>query len=266
MSAASTGTRQAFLGAAVLAALAAGLTFFSGQPWAMALALGLNLASTAFVVGAISRALTGSATGFARGGLNRYSLSRLQMGVWTVAVVAILVTVAEWNLLAQRSAGVLNIQVPGALLAALGISLGSGVAAPAIVALRAASSAPATEGQVAAATERSTALTGHAALLVPQGQIVGNANAAGASWTDLFTGDDVANAGSVDLSKLQQALLTVIIVAAYLGSVLPLFAGSGAVNALPPMSEEMTLLLAISHAGYLAYKAVPKPDAAGGPR
>jgi hypothetical protein len=55
-----------------------------------------------------------------------------------------------------------------------------------------------------------------------------------------------------------------VIVAICLGSTLRLFADGQVVTALPPMGDGAAELLAISHAGYLAYKAVPKPDAARG--
>ena len=108
-------------------------------PEAGALLLLLNLAALSGALLLVSEALTRTAFGFALGGLNRYTLARAQMALWTVVVFAALLTAAEWNLALPAAAGIkgpLDIEVPGPLLAALGISLLSGVAAPAIVTLR----------------------------------------------------------------------------------------------------------------------------------
>ena len=255
------GARGAVLLAATLAVAGALLLLATtGARLAMAAVLLLNLAAAVVMVGAVSRAVTKRADGFALSALNRYSLSRLQMGVWTVAVVAILLTISEWNLLAKASAETLAITVPGPLVAVLGISFGSAVAAPAILSLRAAATDQATDQQLSAAQERDVSSAG----LVAQGQVVGRSNADQASWTDLFTGEEAATAGRVDLFKVQQALLTTVIVTVYLGSTLKLFAGAEPVTTMPPIGEGMAELLAISHAGYLAYKAAPKPDASRG--
>ena len=68
--------------------------------------------------------------------------------------------------------------------------------------------------------------------------------------------------GRVDLSKVQQALLTVIIISIYIAATIEGFTRGVAVERLPPLGPDAVRLLAISHAGYLAYRAVPKPDAA----
>jgi hypothetical protein len=64
----------------------------------------------------------------------------------------------------------------------------------------------------------------------------------------------------VDLSKVQQALLTLIIVSIYVAAFMATLT-KGAWLEFPPLGSDAVRLLAISHAGYLAYKVVPKPDA-----
>lgn len=221
----------------------------------------LNLAALAGVVGMVSWALTGNAFGFALGTLDRYSLARAQVALWTVVVFAALLTVAEWNLAVARSLDALNVRIPGPVMAALGLSLFTAAAAPAILAVRGAASDLATSPQLTAATERAASMTGTNAGVVAHGQVGANSQASDASWKDLLTGDDVSVTGRLDLSKVQQALLTLIIVGIYLATVLQSFSATGPMTALPDLGGDAVRLLAISHAGYLAYKAVPKPSA-----
>jgi hypothetical protein len=93
-------------------------------------------------------------------------------------------------------------------------------------------------------------------------------------FQDLFQSDDAAAAGTVDIGKVQQFAVTLILWGVYLAMLLKLFY-AGASGKLPPdvepgttvlpkLSETFVYLLAISHAGYLAYKAVPAPRAADG--
>ena len=183
----------------------------------------LNLAALGGVMLLIGKALTGDPFGFAMGGMNRYSLARAQAALWTVVVFAILLTTAEWNLalppgtiMPPGVTGPLDLTIPTALMMALGISLVSAVAAPALVAIRGDTTLPATAAQLSAATDRTEALTGNAADLSSKGQVVFNKDAGDASWHELLTGDEVGQAARVDLSKVQQAMLTVIIVGIYL--------------------------------------------------
>lgn len=230
-----------------------------------ALALVVNLAALGLVLVLIGKALTGDPFGVALGALNRYSLARAQAALWTVVVFATLLTAAEWNLAMPAPAIVaspLDLTIPPELLTAVGISLFTAVAAPAIAALRGDSSWQASDAQMAAAADRTRALTGTEPDLVRKGQVISNRSAGDASWRDLLTGDDVSLAGRVDLSKVQQALLTVIIVGIYVASFVEALAPVQWLPGLPKLGGDAVRLLAISHAGYLGFKAIPKPDAA----
>lgn len=232
-----------------------------------ALLLALNLAALGGTLLLIGKALTGDPFGFALGGLNRYSLARAQAALWTVVVFAILLTAAEWNLAlplggltTEEVKGPLDLVIPPALLTALGISLFSAVAAPALVTVRGDATPAATGAQLAAASDRTLALTGKVPDLQARGQVVSNKDARSASWQELLTGDEVGQAAQVDLSKVQQALLTLIIVSIYVAAFMATLT-KGAWLEFPPLGGDAVRLLAISHAGYLAYKVVPKPDA-----
>jgi hypothetical protein len=163
---------------------------------------------------------------------NRISLSKLQAGAWTVVVLAALSTVAVYNLLGRGAdAGTtdLDIAIPGELLLAMGISATSMVAAPALLSLKAAN-----------------------------GVLDTNDTAHEASWGDLVTGDETGNAESPDLGKIQQLLITVLLLGCYAGYVfIKLSSREAPIHALPVLDKTFVWLLGLSHASYLAYKATP---------
>lgn len=245
---------------ALLAFAAAGLNAWPA-PWMGAVATAMDILAMVVFLTSISLAVTGSRASFALNSLNRYSLSRLQMAAWTAIVFGSLLAGAEWNLFATAPGpGLLEIAIPRALLAAMGISVASATIAPAILSIKANNSPPATPPQLQNASARSQAATGLDTPLVARNQVVTNLTSASASWHDLFTGDDLALAGRVDLSKVQQALLTAVILAAYTADAMTNFTLPLRVSTLPPLSDGLAELLAISHAGYLAFKAIPKID------
>jgi hypothetical protein len=88
----------------------------------------------------------------------------------------------------------------------------------------------------------------------------------GASFLDLFTGDDISNSDNADLSKVQQFLITVVVLVVYGAALSGMFATAAPpldpakptwLNSLPTFNENLAWLIGISHAGYLAYKAAP---------
>jgi hypothetical protein len=224
------------------------------------MAAALDVLALAVAIGAISRALTGSALGFALSGQNRYSLSRAQVTAWTIVVFGTLLGAAEWNLIAHAD-NALSIEIPNPVLAMLGISIFTAVAAPAITSVKA-QATQATDDQIAAAKARSALAGQPEPNIRAVGPVLANEQPASASWHDLFTGDDVSVAGLVDISKLQQAALTLIILAIYFAMAMQSFGAGHAITSLPAVGESAAYLLAISNAGYLAYKAVPKAGAA----
>ena len=217
---------------------------------------------------AIGVAITGRRLGILWTARNTYSLSRLQVTLWSLLVLAALAAVvscrARGLFIAQGPLGVdnaLNLEIPQSLLALMGISVTSAAAVPAILSMKAQASAP-TGAQLNAASAR---LGGD--VQASGGVLVRPANCP-PLVRDLFQGDDISKAGTVDFSKVQQAVITLILWVAYLGMLCLLFwtgqsladaAHPGATN-LPKPSSTFVFLLGISHAGYLAYKAAPVPS------
>jgi hypothetical protein len=184
---------------------------------------------------------------------NKMSLSRLQVVLWTILILSAWITASLWNL-QQGVTDPLGINVPVEVWALLGISGVSFVAQPLILNVK--------QNQTSGAVDT-------------------NDSKKEASPDDMFKGDDQGNANYIDLSKVQMFFFTIVLVLTYgaaLGqmflspqNVVPLpTLATGAQAPLPPqyplgiwgfplLSAGMITLLALSHAGYLAYKAVPHP-------
>ncbi len=95
-----------------------------------------------------------------------------------------------------------------------------------------------------------------------QGVRVDNRSAKDASWLDLFMGEETGNGAWLDLGKMQMFLFTLIVWASYAAALSDALTkaliNDAGMGGLPPLSSEMIGLLAISHGAYLANKAVPQ--------
>ena len=89
------------------------------------------------------------------------------------------------------------------------------------------------------------------------GQVIVKADPAQASISDLFKGDETANAAQLDLGKIQMLYFTLVLVLAYAAQIGDLFLDGRTFGSLPELSSGMVALLGISHAGFLANKAAP---------
>lgn len=192
---------------------------------------------------------------------NRLSLSKLQAGAWTVLVLSGFATAAAFNASVPsdyQTVTALAVAIPGELLLAMGISATSLVATPALLSLK--SDEDPHPDAVAQATRR----TGVA--VVSNGKVATKFSPDEASWADLVTGDEVGNAGTPDLGKIQQCIITLILLAAYADYVFQaLAAPSGLISSLPTLDKSFVWLMGISHASYLAYKAAPHTKTADAP-
>jgi hypothetical protein len=81
-----------------------------------------------------------------------------------------------------------------------------------------------------------------------------------ASWADLYLGEEEANRFTVDVSRLQKLLTTIILVIVYFVMVRSAFAQLPSYDrfVMPMVGANFVALLGASHAAYLAYKATPK--------
>jgi hypothetical protein len=218
-------------------------------------------------------------TGRWRGALisetNRMSLSRLQLLLWTILVVATFIAMALFNLQGEQVEP-LTIKLPGELWIILGISATSLVGSPLLLAPKAAAGSSnqmalsrtrTLLGEKPVDTSGNRITTDDESKVVAIGQLLANKSIDDASWGDVFKGDEVGNGAHLDLSKLQMFFFTLIIVLAYAVAIGQVFeAAATKVDAFPVLDPGVLALLGISHAGYLANKAVPHtpPDPVGG--
>lgn len=228
--------------ATALAAIAAGAAaniFWAPQAgneklWAWL----VTIVMTALLCACIGKAIAGQWHGLLIDGRNRVALSRLQMFLWTLLILSALITAVSSNLGLADNSLALSLDIPDPLLAAMGIAAASLAATPALLTLK----APDPD-------------TGASAL-------AGHVESDEASWLDMFRGDEVDDADRPDLSKIQQFLITLALVGGYavlIGDQFRDLAAGALFASFPPLDDKFIWLLGISHASYLAYKAVPKP-------
>jgi hypothetical protein len=221
----------------------------------------VEMLAIALIIIGFGAVITGRPSGFIMSSRNAYSLSKLQMAAWTVVVLAALLTTAEINVVSYFGPMVdpLKIDIPGELLAAIGIAAFSFSATPAILALKA--NQDPKEGQADIGAQRLADNTGVSKDRITNvGKVIARNDRDAAHFSDIVSGDEVANAGTVDLSKVQQLLITLLLLATYVAVIITTFSDAAPITGLPKLSERFIELLALSHAGYLVYKAVPKPD------
>ena len=182
-----------------------------------------------FVVG---HGITGRLQGLLIDERNKMSLSRLQLVLWTLVILTGLLTVALSNI-GRGSPTPLAIVIPTQVWLLMGISTTSLVGSPLLK-----------SNKMAA------------------GKIKVREDLNDAEVADLFRGEENSNCNTLDLAKVQMFFFTLVLVLAYAVLLGSLFAHTtGPIAGLPDIDPSMTTLLGISHAGYLANKAVPHPGA-----
>jgi hypothetical protein len=215
--------------------------------WAWVVTLGILTAGVMVIGGAVN----GRFEGVLIDNRNRVSLSKFQATLWTLLLASALISAAALNL-ENGHTPALEITLPVELLLAMGISAGTYVATPTLLSLKA--------GQTDASAEALEATSEKLNLPPGQtsasGQVFSMNHSAYASWTDMFRGDEVNNAASADLSKVQQFIITLLLIGVYCADLWRAF-GATAFAEMPALSPGFVILMGISHASYLAYKAAP---------
>ena len=194
---------------------------------------------------------------------NMISLSRLQMFVWTVVVLSAYGTIALARV-QQDPVTALDVEVPQELWLLMGISTTSLVGSPLI------KNTKRSPGSALGLQQKKDALEnqreGLSDEVTTAGQIVSKTTVDGASWSDLFTGEEITNVAHLDLAKIQMFFFTIILVLSYVVALWSLFAECTVSEAqpkcvpltiLPDVGDGALTLLVISHGGYLLNKAVP---------
>ena len=170
----------------------------------------------------------------------KLSLSRLQMLMWTILIVATLLVTLVWNV-AHGGAG---LSIPSTFWLLMGIAGVSAVGDPLIL-----NKKPDTPPAGAPLTPPG---------MIAYGVVVARPLDTSVSWRDLIMGDELGNASVIDIGKVQQILLTLVAFISYAVAIGDkLFDSTAAIGNFPAMSGDFMSLLAASHAIYLSYKAVP---------
>lgn len=199
-------------------------------------------------------------TGLLRGVLidsgNKISLARLQMVLWTFLILSGFLTAVLVNI-HRGKPDPLGIELDPELWALLGISTVSLVGSPLIK-----NNKKAEQTNETAKTQTMMMMDAQgidSRNVEAEGQILTNRRPADARWTDIFKGEETGNSAHLDLGKIQMFFFTLIIWFAYaltFGQQLQNSVPAG-FSAFPTLDKGMVALLGISHAAYLANKAVP---------
>lgn len=168
-------------------------------------------------------------------GRGRYSLSRLQVMLWTVVMLS-LISAMAFGRFAAGQADVLGFTVPNQVLTLLGISVGSAVVAAAV--------------KVTKSSTRPESVAAY-----PRGEVSGR-------FLEMLTVEEGASAGkTIDVAKFQNFIITILLVLAYVAqaiAALRAVAIPAGIGGLPAFSDTFLVLLGVSHAGYLLGK-LPSP-------
>lgn len=193
---------------------------------------------------------------------NRFSLSRLQMVMWTILILSAYIVAVLINI-HRGQENPTHIGLDETLWALMGIATTSLVGSPLIKSTKSGTStdlvtSPPQDQQVRRfelLKQRGVPTEG----LEVDGQLIANKDPKDASWADLFRGDDVATAFSLDLSKVQMFYFTIITLLVYGAALSSLFESNAVgIKEFPDLSGGMIALLGISHAGYLTSKAIKR--------
>jgi hypothetical protein len=187
---------------------------------------------------------------------NVMSLSRFQAVLWTVLILADYATI----LLGRAWQGMSLVDAKDLLrpdlLMLMGISYASAVGTSIVHANKAGKPTPVNAVADAQANLNDTAGSFTAA----QGVMYKNKDLSDANVGDMFQGDELADAHTTDLSKVQMFFFTIVSAAVFLGTADAMFTNMKSIGdvLIPQLPENLIALMGISHAAYLGNKAVTR--------
>jgi hypothetical protein len=187
---------------------------------------------------------------------NVMSLSRFQAVLWTVLILADYATI----LLGRAWQGMSLVDAKDLLrpdlLMLMGISYGSAVGTSIVNANKAGKRTPAT----AVADAQANLNDEDGNFTAAQGVMYKNKDISDANVGDLFQGDELADAHTTDLSKVQMFFFTIVSAVVFLGTADAMFTNMKSIGdvLIPQLPENLIALMGISHAAYLGNKAVTR--------
>jgi hypothetical protein len=189
---------------------------------------------------------------------NLVSLSRFQMALWTVIVLAAYFTFALARIKASTNDPALkdplNIIMDWHLWALMGISTTSLVGAPLILSTKKDKDP---DPSVVPKTARAVAESPADINANRQGTLYANPKMTDARFTDMFQGDELVNTAHIDLAKVQMFYFTIIAGVAFFVLVFNAIVVSNPdLSRLPVLPDGLVAILGISNAGYLTSKGI----------
>ncbi len=223
-----------------------------GLNWILVLAL-----MTTFLV-VLGLAITGRVNGILINEMNLMSLSRFQMVLWTVIVVSGYFVIAIARVKAGDVAEPLAVAIDWKVWTLLGISATSFVGTPLLMGMKKrmepADKAKSFKIAKSAYGEDNTEIDANRS-----GVLYGNKDVSEARFTDMFEGDELANAPLIDVAKVQLFFFTILVAVAYGAELLHVIMVDDLTvdnMSLPVIHEGLLALMGISHVGYLSGKGV----------
>jgi len=185
---------------------------------------------------------------------NRYSLSRFQIVLWTTLVLPSLYVTFVSNIIWAWGDGTAatSVNIDWTLVSLMGISVASFVASPMALSVKS------NQEPDQAEAERALMRPDNGADQI-EGKLIKRADNAPPKISDLFLGEEVGNAGALDIPRLQMLGLTVIVWVAYgleLASI-AIFRNVQTVTDFPTFSGTLLTLVMVSHGGYITGKLIP---------
>jgi hypothetical protein len=175
--------------------------------------------------------------------------------MWTVLIVSAFVVFFFWRLKTPGHRDPLGFSIPAEVWALLGISSAS-LAGSSLIKTNKKNQTPNVQEESETARKMKAQGQDPSTQLVT-GRSVLNEMPQQASWADLFRGEETGNASTVALGKFQMFYFTIVAVMSYGYALADMFGATAPGNGFPAVSTGLLGLLGISHAGYLAEKAVP---------
>ena len=177
---------------------------------------------------------------------NRFSLSRLQISIWTILVLASIVSALSINAFETVGGNLPTLTIDWTLITLLGLATASSLAGPGALATRTAERASLTD---------EFKVFGKSHL---QGKVLINLSPEKAELSDFVTGEEAGNFGTIDLARLQMLLITAVVWIIYLTYLAVKFEASGsAIEEFPVFDTTTLALIGASHAGYISGKLIP---------
>ena len=222
---------------------------------------GLNWIAMMIVIVAlvlfIGKVCTGLALGWLITERNLMSLSRFQMIVWTILIISAYGAIAMERVKRGDVAEPLIVGIDWQVWALLGISTTSLVGTP----LLNGNKRRKQPAQPAAQVEKIAKVFDQDPKEVDsdrEGVLYSNPGPTDARFTDMFEGEELANAQLLDIGKLQMFLFTAVIATVYGIQLYQLIAHNDVSDdvSLPKVNDGLLALLGVSHAGYLGTKGI----------